>query len=194
MRVLGVDPDLHNAGIAIVEHDHSARHSFVLCLHVVQVDAKLKGDRAVLAMIAALPDRGDPDREFDPSTIRVLLPGEARRVNHAVVEGQESYRGKATERATPDVLIRLAHVAGAAAREYGAEIVPPKVWKGSIPKEVKQARIMSRLGWNYEVRAGWVIPTDQSVLDRFAHIKGKQWSHVIDAIGLALWKTDQLTS
>ena len=194
MRVLGFDPDLHNAGLAIIEDARGPRSVgpllVVRLLHVVQVDKNLKGDQAVRAMVAALPHRSPHD---DRVIVRTVNGWDGFDYRHAIVEGQESYRGKGNGASTPDVLIRLAHVAGAAAREYAGTIVAPKVWKGSIPKEVKQARICSRLGWTYEVRAGWVEPTGAGPA-AFPHIKGKQWSHVVDAIGLALWKIEQLTA
>lgn len=177
MRVLGFDPDLHNSGLAIVERTPEGKF-VVLHAQIISVPAALKGDAAVRAMIAALPlwqvDYGD------------LFYGSA------VVEGQEAYRGAQANRATPDVLIRLAHVAGAALRLYDGEIVAPKVWKGQVPKDIKQARICSKLGWDYVKHSGWVEPTfiSSNPAANFPAIKGKQWSHVLDAIGLAIWKLE----
>ncbi|MCZ2418690.1 MAG: hypothetical protein LC123_02445 [Burkholderiales bacterium] len=176
--VLGFDPDLHNSGIAVVRREGDSYR--VVALAVAKVPRTITHDAAVLAMVDALP-RVAPD--------------------YVVVEGQEAYRGRSGARAKPEDLIRLAHVAGAALRLYGnhldlthKEIVLPKVWKKQTKKEWKHARICTALGWASEPRAGWALPTgpEPERLEEEFNIYGKQWSHVLDAIGLAIWKLEQL--
>jgi hypothetical protein len=174
--VLGFDPDFHNSGLAVVEFDRRFTTPRLTHAAVIKVPKALKGDAAVAAMIDALPEC--------PAVL-----------NRAIIEGQENYRGKSKGRATPDVLIRLAHIAGAARREYGKDgevIVAPKTWKGGTKKTIHQARICARMGWDCQAMSGWVKPIGlpESVLR--LGIKGKQWSHVLDAIGLALYGIEQL--
>lgn len=177
--VLGFDPDLHNSGIAVVRPKPDGYE--IVALAVAKVPRTITHDAAVLAMVDALPYVGYH--------------------THVVVEGQEKYRGVSGAQAKPEDLIRLAHVAGAALRFYGAhldlthkEIVLPKVWKKQTKKEWKHARICSALRWAYAPRAGWALPTgpEPRRLEEEFDISGKQWSHVLDAIGLAMWKLEQL--
>lgn len=172
---MGVDPGVASpTGIAVVEAGPRLLHAEVV-----------KGADSAARMVLMLPS--------------------ARIIEHAVgkcwdalaVESQEAYRGAGKNRATPDALVKLAHVAGAAAREY-SRLVPgrsvhmpaPKAWKGSVKKWITHRRVCEAFGWEFvrhDTKAGgWCEP-----VVTFGEIKGSQWSHVLDAIGLALWALKQ---
>lgn len=157
MRVLGIDPDLHHAGLAIVER-HNLSLPSVVWAGVALAPRKLRGYEAGLALV--WPEMCD---YFD----------------EIVVEGQRIYPHS---KADPEDIMRLAFAAGVAANQfrvahegatpYPTMIVEPAQWKGSLPKDVAHARILSRC-----------------ILDANAveAVSGPHKSHVIDAIGIALW-------
>ena len=64
----------------------------------------------------------------------------------------------------------------------------PQLWKGSVPKEIKHQRILRSLEWDFEVVTGKrVIPSVPDDLVGISQIPATQWTHVIDAMGLAKW-------
>lgn len=187
MKVIGIDPGLKMSGLAIF--DTSAKR--VLVVQVVRIhDHSLKGTDAVLAMVVALRDAAlSYAGAFD------LL----------VVESQEHYLGEQGGKgkggkSTPEDLVWLATVSGAALASFPAHdrMNPrPKDWKKGVPKGVHQARVAARLGWGYEAhptaKGGWVEPKDFGAMPPVGveSIRGEQWSHTLDAAGLALWGVEQ---
>jgi Holliday junction resolvasome RuvABC endonuclease subunit len=161
MRVLGIDPDLHHAGLAIVDDSGVAtrgQRPTVVWAGVALAPRKLKGYAAGLAL--EWPQLCD---HFD----------------EIVVEGQRIYPHS---NANPEDIMRLAFAAGVAANQfrvahegatpYPTMIVEPAQWKGSIPKTVAHARILSRV----------IIWSEAAKV-----VAGPHASHVTDAIGIALW-------
>lgn len=68
------------------------------------------------------------------------------------------------------------------------KLVPPVKWKGSIPKDVHQARVLSKLGWGYLKKGGkspYAVPKNPP--EQFEHLKAGEWKHLVDAIGMAEW-------
>jgi len=104
------------------------------------------------------------------------LAGGLQHIHHAVVEGQEKYP---KDRVRPNDLIHLAQVAGLAAGYIHAYhdirplIVKPRLWKGSVPKDVHQKRILS------QVTIGEACS--------YLQCNKTEQGHLIDAIGLALY-------
>lgn len=68
----------------------------------------------------------------------------------------------------------------------------PSQWKGSVPKEIHQARVLRKVGIEPKKGAGYCYPADPKVLKRWGFPKGS-WKHLSDAIGLALWGLEQDT-
>ena len=111
-----------------------------------------------------------------------------------VVESQEAYLGSGSRKSTPKDLIWLATVAGLMAAIPSERLLMPrpKEWKGQVPKAIQQGRKARRLGWQgtiHETKSGgWFEPTDFGAYPPEIHdVRGTQWGHVMDAIGLALW-------
>lgn len=111
------------------------------------------------------------------------------------VEGQESYLGSKVK---PQDLIHLAQAGGGAAYMLRAllyntriEMPRPVIWKGSVPKNIHQKRILRIVGIPFEPRSN---PTKILKLPTgigFEGIKPAQLTHVIDSIGLAAWACGQ---
>lgn len=173
MIVLGCDPDLHHTGLALL------RDGKPIALGVALAPPHLKRVDAVLGMCAALPDA--------LSDLFLQAGWTNRGADRVIVESQQIYYGKSNVR--PDDLILLAQVAGACCTlgSFLADDIrlpKPNQWKGSIPKMVKQRRILDKLGWGHLCTKTTVKPK-HCPLD--LKLTGTNWSHVLDAIGLAQW-------
>lgn len=173
MRVLGIDPDLHHAGVALVEDGRK-----LLAVRCPQVSSHFRGSAAVVQMALSM----------EVALAEIL--SEYGHPDFAVVEGQESYLGA---KVRPQDLIHLAQAAGSAAGLVRAlagcriELPRPVTWKGSIPKDVHQKRVLRALGIPYEPgsKPTRILKLPSGV--GFESIKKSHLTHVIDAIGLAVW-------
>lgn len=190
MLVVGIDPDLHDLPIAVIDiKEGEARPT--IGLEMVKVPRLLRGADALLVMAQRM------------SEVAYSLNFE-RVPDLLVVEGQRIYpktRGKKGGKApNPNAILRLGQVAGLClclnARER--KIPEPREWKGQVPKLIHQGRVLTKLGWLslFEKAGG---------RDPYYTLKGKEpppgfvgelpnkgdWKHAIDAIGLALWGLDQ---
>lgn len=208
MLFVGADPDLDTSAIAAVDNDGNVRFVGVICN-----ETKATGRQAVIDATAAisksLPDIAD-----------FLLSDERIGGIHLCVESQEIYAGKTKN---PRSILWLGQVAGALLLGLRALFEdrlgpclfpPPQEWKGSIPKEAHQGRILKKLGWEWEVRGskrrsqkartkpllqkhsstGYCVPklTDAiKAIPGASDLKESDWKHVVDAIGLAVWARDQ---
>lgn len=164
---LGIDPDLHNTGIAIADKTGKIVHVDCCCVH-----RKLKGSNAVIEMAKVL--------DVQLAKYKML---------HVAVEGQ-TINFKQTR--NPGDILHLAHVAGIAvgiiaSRGWVSLLIPtPREWKGQVPKQIHHQRILEDLGWKYKVHPGYCVPISPPV-EMGIPLKATQWKHVIDAIGLARW-------
>jgi hypothetical protein len=109
-----------------------------------------------------------------------------------VVEGQDvRYTGK-TSYANPQDVANLSLIAGAAlALSYAPKkYCPlPREWKGTVPKAIKQCRILDALGIKYEMKGGkdpYPVPVDfeQYCIGK---VNASDWQDLTDAAGLAAW-------
>lgn len=172
MFTVGVDPDLHTPALALLE-DGRCRN-----LVMGRVDRSVTGAKAVAEVAAQMP------RLVEDLLIGFSPDGPGDYLG--IVEGQQFYGSK--NRSRPEDLINLAQTAGVAAGVLAEWKIPviiplPREWKGSIPKKVKQKRILNKLGWSsHEGRV--VVPAACPLDVNFAPSK---WTHAIDAIGLAQW-------
>jgi len=179
MYYIGVDPDLHHTGVAVLDE------CGVLEVRCFQTPGKNKEGAAVLAMAGAL-----------------LCPWFDRMFNYAiiVVEGQEIYGGGGTK--NPRNILHLAQAAGAAivAAQHQATYIEttyfpvPSKWKKQIPKQVHQSRILQKLDWEHEAvgdqKTGYCYPVDENNLPKNG-MPQSHWKHIVDAIGLAQWGKEQ---
>jgi hypothetical protein len=177
---LGIDPDCHNCSYAFCTTQQ------VLMVGVVTLARTVTRDYAppAMARLLAAAFLGLGERYESPPDI-------------AVVEGQEIYLGsrlttkvdaqgrvhREEAGAPPDSILRIAQVAGAACAAISAawpsvvvRLPRPKMWKGQVPKPIHQTRILGRYG----LHSFEGIPGGTQLLK-------SQFTHVIDAIGLAWW-------
>lgn len=183
MYCIGVDPDLHNIGLALLNGDGT-----VLDVRIISSSGK-KEEAAVIAMARQLRVEWFPGYAYHNTELTI------------VVEAQELYLGGGTK--NPRNIMHLAQVAGAAicVASYMA-IGPnktlyfprPQEWKGQVPKRIHQARILKQLGWPHVQvgtnNRGYSYPiTGEQQLCPCARppLQKTQWTHAVDAIGLALW-------
>jgi Holliday junction resolvasome RuvABC endonuclease subunit len=174
VRVLGIDPDLHHAGVALVDNGKT-----IVAVRCPCVSANFRGSESVVQMSGAMflvleelfQSYGQPDV--------------------CVVESQESYLGSNVR---PQDLIHLGQAAGAAVGIVRAcwgktriEVPKPKVWKGTIPKDMHQKRILRSVGIPFEIGTKPTKILRLPEIDGFAGIKKSNLIHVVDAIGLACW-------
>lgn len=181
--VLGIDPDCHNTALAMYSPGGE-----VTFLGVAKVDAAYKGQLAAPEMFGAVSEVVKP-LWLTPQPLIVM-------------EGQRIRRGGSATK-NPQSIVELAAAAGVALGAvkalwpYAPVLwVEPQVWKGSVPKQVHQLRILSRLGWPGEKAGsqakGYARPKKGSEPEVGKHISRGQWKHVMDAIGMALWGRDQI--
>ena len=174
---LGIDPDLRNTAWAVVCAGK------VTHLGMVRVPKTINGQQCALGTFMELFGQlGAPGVYYD-----IIL-----------IEGQLCRQAAGAETKNPQSLVDLAACAGAAS---GAALagqptlaclwVPPHVWKGTVPKEINQARTCRTLGWDYETKSGYVVPDPAQVgsirYPEGCDVKQSDWKHLMDAIGIALW-------
>jgi Holliday junction resolvasome RuvABC endonuclease subunit len=159
---LGIDPDTHHCGCAIVDSHRNLHAAWV-----IEIPAKLTHMEAVIDMILASREGISPTDKYSAEIIRIA------------VEGQKLYLGHAYKGAD---LLKLAQVAGgliAVCQQAlpSAEILLPlpQQWKGTVPKAIHQTRLWQSVANQIEAEA---------ILNS---LKEQHLSHVLDAIGLALW-------
>ena len=181
MRVLGIDPDTHDIGFAIAEG------GVVTAISVVRLPTVVKNipqrrDKAIIQLVGS-------DKLTD-TLHTILSTGDIDRV---VIEGQQIYL---KSKAKPQDQLYLAQAAGAILARV-ADLLPeaeikmplPQKWKGTIPKYVKHRRILQdQEGWTYYEENKRIlvdqVPEDVELL---ADVPQAAWTHVIDAMGLAVW-------
>lgn len=168
MIVLGIDPDLHRTGWALVESNPLTLKQ----VGIASTPTKFKNEEAVIHMRDAIP---------------LSLPQDIA-YHLAIVESQEVYFAKA--KANPNNLILLAQVAGicAAATRSAALWMPrPGSWKGQVPKDVHQDRILRSVGLNPVRCKSYCFPSPLPNCPIINLNSQSDWKHVVDAIGLACW-------
>lgn len=178
---VGVDPDLHNTGIAVIDNDGKC---ILACS--CKVSRQFKGRSACIEMAEEIRKAAV---NVDAIVGAFCETGKDAKASVLCVEGQELYRGNDAATKNPRSIMFLASVAGAAlgAIPAHAKMFPsPQEWKGSIPKEIKQARILLEAGWAVGKASGYCFPQHLP----FGLNKG-DWKHVTDALGLAQWARSQ---
>jgi hypothetical protein len=179
---LGCDPDLHTLSVAVIKDDGGLP---VLDRILIVKQKGSKGDAAVLDMVAAM----------QRMPFAYDLAGESV----VAVESQDvSYTGR-TNAARVSDLVNLAHIAGAVCQKFQvlaprAMLLPkPQAWKGNVPKDIHQCRVLKRLGIAFHMKGGqdpYPVPTDTRLLAAGDKINDGDWKDINDSIGLALYARD----
>lgn len=164
MIFLGIDPDTKTTGIAVVKATPMSRmHTEfeVLSVDVAEARGRLVQDRLIEMADAINLGVDGLFRIFD--------------VNRCIVEWQKL---RPNREKNPNAILDLTGVAGmavSACREgcVGVYTPIPSEWKGTVDKQVHQKRILKAVTFNTECG--------------FKDLKRAHLSHVVDAIGLAMW-------
>ena len=196
MNFLGIDPDMHHLGMALVNED----------LRIVRVftiknrgpgpqDAVPHGYEAVILMARKLAEVLQQSPITNP-----LHP--AYSLVAAAVEGQQVYGRYTAGKVDPNDLKNLATVTGfclmAALGAVPEVYIPlPAEWKGQAHKRASQKVILGRAGVlehfheagsKTQTPSGYMALNDDApagLIPGSEAILSGQWKHVNDAIGLA---------
>lgn len=159
MKLVAVDPATKATGIALFDA-HKLTHV-----------ALVRGN-SIGQMLIALSNLDWPPEFGIPNVVIVERP---------VVYPRDGIK-KAKD------LISVAIVGGAAALAFGCEVwtetefIEPRTWKGSVPKEIHNARVMNMLDSN-----------EIEIIDkRLATAPPKLVHNVIDAVGIGLYKLGRM--
>lgn len=173
---IGIDPDTTSTGLAVV---HQLEETSYRTLYVALV--KARGKKAA--------DRRAPMARALLETMRYLQSTFGINGDDVTV-AIEWQRLRPTGERNPNAIVDLNGIAGAALT--AASLLPdatlltpiPIEWKGTIPKEVKQRRVLSHLGLTEDLRhedvtLGKIVGAED--------ITASKKTHVLDALGLAEW-------
>jgi len=170
---LGIDPDVHGCAFALVIEES-------------------RGERAVSVWV--VKQKEGKAREAAIATIHqpAFIAGASSNCTILTVEGQDvRYTGK-TSFANPQDICNLALITGAAIACSTAKTIYsplPREWKGTVPKHIKQCRILDGLGIKYRMAGGnhlYPIPLnfEQYCVGK---VNAGDWKDLTDALGLAVW-------
>lgn len=176
---LGIDPDMHDMPVA--EVDEAGK---LIEIHLMRVPKSITGREALIEMTSQIHKSCIRFQEYEAIT----------------VEGQEWYQFGPSKTKNPKSIGFLATVAGGALTAFGGcgacrKYFPtPQEWKGSVPKQIHQARVLARMGVEYEKTTnqhgtGYCFPKGFAI-GSIKLSKG-DWKHAVDAIGLAQYGREQ---
>lgn len=191
----GLDPDLHTSAFAVIDETCTLVH-----LDITKLNNNFKAERAVVNQnslifdLLATAGKTLPVSENGSFTVAIAC--------WAVESQSVTYTGRSGK--NPQDMIPVAQVAGAwccvlagwADTPVKRQLFPkPQAWKGSVPKQIHQARICKEMGWEYQKRGsrtngGYCLPVlpPDSKWHAFTEAHGVTgWKHAMDAIGLALF-------
>lgn len=187
---LGCDPDVRKLSIVAVTDSGELYGVWIS----KEEDKAKKGREATLQMCRAGLKRLMDSVYSDLQEEEVLA---------FAVEGQEvAYSAKSG--VPPQCLVNLAGVAGGtisilnALWEDASGYYPaPQFWKGSVPKDIHQKRIMKKAGLQYVMRGGkkpYAVPVkieEDKILEGPDRMVASDWGEATDSLGLALWARGQ---
>lgn len=172
MIFIGFDPDLHYPSYGVVQV-FSDRTFKILDMGCLDIKAKLKGYDAVSAICAQLPD--------ECSEVAQTILGEAPQEVHMYCEAMIV---RPRQREAVNGLLKLQVTSGAFAATMSALLVPeltkayfvaPHEWKGDVPKDIHQKRILRKFQ---------IERKDLGLPEKYA-------KHVVDALGIAHWAAEK---
>mgnify|MGYP000125496789 CR=1 FL=1 len=179
--VIGVDPDKDTPAFASVMIEEDLSTKVVFC-------GVAENEMLVLGRVCQFTRT-----ELDLESIETRI----------FIESPEAVYARGRGIRIQDI-VELARTAGAIAGSFATmgmgpiDYVTPAEWKGQVPKDISQARTCSRLGWGYQRKGGkkgYCIPSGVTHFPAGVEsLKGSDWKHVLDAIGIALWGADTIVS
>lgn len=167
---LGIDPDMHDMPIAEVDGAGT-----LVRIDIIRVPKTIIGREALIEMSQQI--------QLHCRTTTTVI----------TVEGQEWYQFGPSKTKNPKSIGFLATVAGQAMVSYSnfhsKKYFPtPHEWKGTVPKQIHQARVLARMGVEYEKTTnqhgtGYCFPKGFAIGS--IKLTKTDWKHAVDAIGLA---------
>lgn len=159
--VLAVDPGLRGSGVALVSGGQLVRAGYA-----PSAERTARGAAAWAAAAWAVAE---------------WVWSRHLRFDLGLVENPEQYEGVG-HKANREDITELTGVAGGVSVILSVKApvtsVLPKQWKGQVPKDVHNSRVMARLSQAEQLVIEWPA-------DSLKH-------NVIDAVGLALWKAGRM--
>ncbi len=176
--ILGIDPGTKKIGIAVV------RDTTLIHIDI----AKGKNQIATIDNLSTIIDDCDCSH-YGITTV--------------VIESQQYYLEDQEKKSKPEDLIKLAFMSGAAAAfctQYlpNSKIVQvfPKVWKGNVPKHIKQKRILTKLNIpiSHYMKTMCPVPDVSTGMHckNMLKVNDGDWRDILDAAGLALWGLEEV--
>lgn len=174
--VVGIDPDTHFTSWVELNIDGT-----IVSMGQTDVDREASNSVALLFLARELEELSQEHQRHSPYTT-------------AWIESQKPYMGMRNVQS----LLLLAQATGMAFQTFhravqcpGPSLVLPQEWKGSVPKEAHQARIIKRSGLS-ATKKGRLYRVDWPFAWACNLITSRH-SHLIDALGIAqyglkVWK------
>jgi len=182
MLAIGVDPDSKHSGWAAVQSFNGGYQ--IVQVGLVRAKGKLAADRRA-TMAKSLRSTLDLiELPYGPTAL--------------ALEWQH-LRGNSSREKNPAAIVELNAFSGMALQgfmdrwHFDYVFTPvPKDWKGSVPKEIKLARILSHLHLRPDLtyKSGYGHGLGGAMIRGAENIPKSMRSHVIDALGLAVWALD----
>lgn len=172
---IGIDPDLHSLFTALVTTDGTGNSPKLYGIRTTKARG-LKNEAAVASILSLYHKPESPDAGY----------------TYVAIESQKALRNSAR----PQDLIHLAQVAGGLVRAWVGTptiLVPPQEWKGTVPKHIKQARVLTALGIKYALCGGgtqYTVPVEWEKYDLDKKMTAGDWVDAADSVGLALWAAE----
>ena len=180
MIAVGIDPDTKSTGIAAVQSYNGGFQ--IVQVGLARAAGKLAADRR---------------REMSTSILAALRYMELETpyaISAVAVEWMKIYRNS---KKRPNDIVNLNGIAGMCVSSASDIVNPnylltpyPQDWKGSVPKKIHQARILSRLHLTPEL--SYAAGYGHGKVAGSNEIPKSMRTHVIDALGLAVWALDPL--
>lgn len=189
---IGIDPDLHTIPMVFLGDE-----DLPVTIFQINVDKKLKGTRCIIELAKTLGERCED-----------MMSGQDKLNIRAVAVENQSMKQAEKIGARKEDILHLGQAAGmmlliVSTVTDNLYFPGPQQWKGTVPKQIHQARVCNRMGWRYSKAAGYVVPEIEFGTDYvFAGLNAKtlqveekvpnkgDWKHIMDSIGLALYAKD----
>lgn len=162
IKVLGIDPSLRATGLGLLCYDKETKNYHVEGGQVLRTPQKITGTEAILYMMDALSKESKKPMYQE--------------ADHVLVESPAAIFNKNFSAAS---LLPVAHIVGGAAMAFGIDkthLFRPVEWNRSRKKDKTHEKTQEILGdcetWGYEKK-----------------VKPAHQEHILDAISMALWWT-----
>lgn len=156
-RLIAIDPGLNGCGLAMFDD------LLVYATYVKETEGLTHPNNKLLNMQTRIND----------------MIGGVCGFNYQVVCELPQVYTQGKLKGDPNDLINLALIVGGIHANYKTQLVKPREWKGQMPKEVCNQRVLSKLS-----------PEEKEVIDK--KIPKSLLHNTLDAVGIGLWALGRL--